>query len=136
MISLDEITSATRFEDEIGLFGFEDLMNHKHPECEIKDPGFYGFPYRMLLPKGCGNLLMAGRCVTTDIKAHMSTGMSPAVRSWGRVLALPLPFAPKRTALPENFPILSCGTLFWRRVSFWSKTDENCCIGWLYRKSG
>ena len=26
MISLDEITSATRFEDEIGLFGFEDLI--------------------------------------------------------------------------------------------------------------
>ena len=27
----------------------------------------------MLLAKGCENLYMAGRCVTTDIVAHMST---------------------------------------------------------------
>ena len=87
-------------------------MSYKHPECEIKNPGFYGFPYRMLLPKGCDNLLMAGRCVTTDIKAHMSTRNVPGCQVMGRVLALPLPFAPKRTALPENFPILSCGMLF------------------------
>lgn len=59
-------------------------MSYKHPECEIKDPGFYGFPYRMLLPKGCGNLLMAGRCVTTDIKAHMSTRNVPGCQVMGQ----------------------------------------------------
>ena len=84
MLSIDEVTTATRFEDEIGLFGFEDLMSYKHPECEIREPGFYGFPYRMLLPKGCDNLLMAGRCVTADIKAHMSTRNAPGCQVMGQ----------------------------------------------------
>ena len=39
----------------------------------MQAPGYYGFPYRMLLPRGCSNLFMAGRCVTEDITAHMST---------------------------------------------------------------
>ena len=84
MLSIDEVTTATRFEDEIGLFGFEDLMSYKHPECEIREPGFYGFPYRMLLPKGYDNLLMAGRCVTADIKAHMSTRNVPGCQVMGQ----------------------------------------------------
>ena len=71
-ITQEEISDAARFEDEIGLYGFHDLAP-KHPEYFPKEPGFYGFPYRMLLPKGISNLFMAGRCVTEDIVAHMST---------------------------------------------------------------
>lgn len=72
ILSQEEISNATRFEDEIGLYGFHDL-SPKKPECLVKEPGFYGMPYRMLLAKGCSNLFMAGRCVTLDIEAHMST---------------------------------------------------------------
>ncbi|MBR1814470.1 MAG: FAD-dependent oxidoreductase [Lachnospiraceae bacterium] len=71
-ISQEEIANATRFEDEIGLYGFHDYGG-KDETCLPKAPGFYGFPYRMLLAKGCDNLYMAGRNVTTDIYAHMST---------------------------------------------------------------
>ena len=108
MISLDEITSATRFEDEIGLFGFEDLMSYKHPECEIKDPGFYGFPYRMLLPKGCDNLLMAGRCVTTDIKAHMSTRNVPGCQVMGQGAGVAAALCAKKdcTTRELSYPVL------------------------------
>ena len=53
MLTQDEISAAARFDDEIGLYGFHDLASEHHPECVIKDPGFYGFPYRMLLAKGC-----------------------------------------------------------------------------------
>lgn len=72
MLTQQEITSAARFEDEIGLYGFHDLAP-KREHCKIQPPGFYGLPYRMLLPRGCQNLFMAGRCVTADIEAHMST---------------------------------------------------------------
>ncbi len=71
-ITQAEISGAARFEDEIGLYGFHDLAP-KHPELFVRAPGYYGFPYRMLLPRGCSNLFMAGRCVTEDITAHMST---------------------------------------------------------------
>jgi hypothetical protein len=39
----------------------------------IKDGGAYGIPYRALLPKGVENLLVAGRMITADFEAHMST---------------------------------------------------------------
>ena len=71
-VTQNEISNAARFDDEIGLYGFHDLAP-KHPELFVREPGYYGFPYRMLLPKGCSNLYMAGRCVTEDITAHMST---------------------------------------------------------------
>ena len=72
MMSQAEISSATRFEDEIGLYAFHDFAP-KHEELFTVQPGFYGLPYRMLLPVGADNLFMAGRSVTYDIKAHMST---------------------------------------------------------------
>ena len=84
MITQEEISAATRFEDEIGLYGFHDLMKEGNPECKIKEPGFYGFPYRMLLPLGVDNLFMAGRCVTLDIKAHMSTRNCPGCQLMGQ----------------------------------------------------
>ncbi len=71
-IPQEEIANATRYEDEIGLYGFHDYGG-KDASCRPKDPGFYGMPYRMLLPQGVDNLFMAGRNVTTDIYAHMST---------------------------------------------------------------
>ena len=72
MLTQEEISSAARFDDEIGLYGFHDLAPTR-PHCFSQEPGFYGFPYRMLLPLGCDNLFMAGRCVTLDVEAHMST---------------------------------------------------------------
>lgn len=82
-ISQEEISNAVRFEDEIGLYGFHDL-SPKRPDCLVKEPGFYGFPYRMLLPKGCRNLLMAGRCVTEENEAHMSTRNVAACQVMGQ----------------------------------------------------
>ncbi len=72
MMSQQEISDATRFDDEIGLYAFHDFAP-KHEELFTVPPGFYGLPYRMLLPVGADNLFMTGRSVTFDINAHMST---------------------------------------------------------------
>ena len=69
VLSLDEITGCARFPDEVFLYGFHDSA----PRVTIKDGGWYGFPYRALLPKGVEGLLVAGRCVTREWEAHMST---------------------------------------------------------------
>ncbi len=71
-LSQEEISAGARFEDEIGLYGYHDLAASRE-HCKIGGRGFYGIPYRMLLPVGCDNLFMAGRNVTSDIEAHMST---------------------------------------------------------------
>lgn len=68
-ITLEDITEAHRFDDEIALYGFHDLA----PRYTIKNGGWYGIPYRALLPEGVENLLVAGRMITSDWTAHMST---------------------------------------------------------------
>ncbi len=71
-ITNDEILNSERFDDEIGLYGFHDRAE-KDPTCIMKNAGFYGLPYRMLLPVGLKNLFAAGRMLTEEPKAHMST---------------------------------------------------------------
>jgi len=63
-----DVTSGTRFDDEIGLYGFIDNPTHR-----VKDAGAYGIPYRALTVKGFDNLLVAGRMMTVELVAHNST---------------------------------------------------------------
>lgn len=117
-ISQEEISNATRYEDEIGLYGFHDYGG-KDETCIPKAPGFYGFPYRMLLAKGCDNLFMAGRNVTTSIYAHMSTrnvvgcmimgqgaGAAAALCAQKGCMSRDLPYPELRTTLLEQGVIL------------------------------
>lgn len=118
MITQEEISAGARFEDEIGLYGFHDL-SPKHPEYFINHEGVYGFPYRMLLPVGCKNLYMAGRCVTADIHAHMSTrntvgcmvmgqgaGVAAALCAKKDCESRALPYAELRTELSRQGVVL------------------------------
>lgn len=104
MLTQEEISAATRFDDEIGLYGFHDLASEHHPECIIAEPGFYGFPYRMLLAKGCDNLFMAGRCVTTDTKAHMSTRNVPGCQVMGQGAGVAAALCAKKDCTSRKLP--------------------------------
>ena len=68
-ISIDDIVNARRFADEVAVYGFHDCA----PRIIIKDGKYYGIPYRALLPKGVENLIVAGRLITSNWEAHMST---------------------------------------------------------------
>lgn len=68
-LSLDEILQARRFDDEVVVYGFHDSA----PRLMIANGGAYGVPYRALLPKRIEGLLVAGRMITSDFEAHMST---------------------------------------------------------------
>ena len=57
-------------EDSIGLFGSQDAHYLGH---YIEGGKWYGIPYRALLPKFVENLLVAGRMISSDWVAHMST---------------------------------------------------------------
>jgi hypothetical protein len=68
-ISREDVLEARRFDDEVMLYGFHDCA----PRLQIKDGGWYGIPYRALLPVRLDNLLVAGMMITSDWDAHMST---------------------------------------------------------------
>ncbi|MBG0859796.1 MAG: FAD-dependent oxidoreductase [Bacteroidales bacterium] len=68
-ITLDDVTGARHFDDDIMVYGFHDSA----PRYQIKDGGTYGLPFSALRVKGIDNLLAAGMLITTDFQAHMST---------------------------------------------------------------
>lgn len=105
MLSQQELSSATRFEDEIGLYGFHDL-SPKRKHCLVPDPGFYGLPYRMLLPKGCENLFMTGRAVTMDLEAHMSTRNTVACMQMGQAAGVAAALCARKRLTTRQLPYL------------------------------
>ena len=68
-LTLDDIVNGARCEDEVALYGFHDMA----PKIMIKDGLYYGIPYRALLPRGLDHVLVAGRMITSNFEAHMSS---------------------------------------------------------------
>ena len=64
----DDCTEGNKFDDQIAIFSFID--NGKYL---VRDAGWYGIPYRALVPRGLDNVLIAGRMMTVDLVAHNST---------------------------------------------------------------
>lgn len=79
-LSVEEIVRGARFEDEVFLYGFHDCA----PRIMIEGGKYYGFPYRALLPKKVEGLLVAGRLVTGEWEAHMSTRNTASCMAQGQ----------------------------------------------------
>lgn len=98
VLSLEEIVNGTRFEDEVFLYGFHDCA----PRITIKDGKWYGFPYRAMLPKGVDGLLVAGRCVTREWEAHMSTRNTVSCMAQGQAAGTAAALAAKDGVNPRQ----------------------------------
>ena len=79
------------FEDEIGRFNYPIDIHRSNPSLEDHEAlvkeftqshrlgvgESYGIPYRCLVPQGCDNLLVSGRCISTDRKVQGSIRVMP-----------------------------------------------------------
>lgn len=90
VLTLDDYIRRASFEDEIGRYCYNvdihPVDNSKQSFSDFKQdfdgkrykPGeSYGIPYRALLPCGIDNLLVAGRCISTDRPMQSSTRVMP-----------------------------------------------------------
>lgn len=76
-LDFDDITTGKRFDDAICLTKFgidvhrispDDKFEHSQGKRVVP----YNIPFRALIPEGCDNLLLAGRCISGDFYAHSS----------------------------------------------------------------
>ncbi|MFH1739661.1 MAG: FAD-dependent oxidoreductase [bacterium] len=79
VLNLDDYMKRAIFEDEIGRYNYAVDMHATKPgdsdyqkyvkdfvDLEYGEGESYGIPYRILVPKKLSNVLVAGRCVSTD----------------------------------------------------------------------
>jgi hypothetical protein len=83
------------------LYGFHDLA----PRIVIKAGGVYGIPYRALLPKGIENLLVAGRLITSDWEAHMSTRNTVSCMAQGQAVGTAAALCYRLGVTPRNMDV-------------------------------
>jgi hypothetical protein len=89
-LNLDDFTSRAVFPDEIGRYSYPVDIHIARPDKQSYDNfrkematyrlgkgESYGIPYRILTPKGLKNVLVAGRCVSTDRQLQASIRVMP-----------------------------------------------------------
>ena len=87
-LTVDELKALARFEDAIAVANYDiDIHN---PEGAGTSHYYFGkgewyeIPYRCLLPKDCRNLLVAGRCISSDHEAQASYRIMPFCAELGQ----------------------------------------------------
>ena len=100
-LSLDEIVNGARFEDEVFLYGFHDCA----PRIMIKDAGCYGIPYRAMLPVTIDGLLVAGRLITGEWEAHMSTRNTVSCMAQGEAVGTAAALCAARDCTPRDLDV-------------------------------
>ncbi|MDN5214909.1 FAD-dependent oxidoreductase [Fulvivirgaceae bacterium BMA12] len=74
-LTAEDVLSAKKFEDQIGLCGAPMEDHHEGADTGWKylpDGQTVGIPYRTLIPQDSGNVLVAGRCFSANHVAHSS----------------------------------------------------------------
>ena len=90
VLCVDDFNKDSVFDDEIGRFSYPVDIHIASPDRESYDEYFkdftsyrlghgesYGIPYRILTAKGLANVLVAGRCVSTDRQMQSSIRVMP-----------------------------------------------------------
>ena len=87
-LTVDELKNLARFEDAIAVANYDiDIHN---PEGAGTSHYYFGkgqwyqIPYRCLIPKDCKNLLVAGRCISSDHEAQASYRIMPFCAELGQ----------------------------------------------------
>jgi ribulose 1,5-bisphosphate synthetase/thiazole synthase len=106
-----DVVEARRFDDVVTLCGYRvDIHGydggHKYHEPEtgtqVKDYGAYDIPYRCLVPRRVENLLVAGRCISSDHIAHGSVRVQGTAMGMGHAAGTAAALSAQRGLSPRN----------------------------------
>ena len=107
-ISDEDILSGSRFDDGICLVTFgvdvHKLKRNDTDEClrgYVTKP--YNIPYRALIPLGCDNLLLAGRCISGDFYPHASYRVMGNMAATGEAAGYAAAKCAKIACLPRKY---------------------------------
>ena len=83
LLTEQDVRGCVKFEDAIAACNYDiDIHNPEGTGTShyyFKDGEYYTIPYRSLIPKNASNLLVAGRCISSDHGAQASYRIMPVV---------------------------------------------------------
>jgi len=118
VLNLEDYKKRAVFDDEIGRFSYPVDVHASRPDAKSlekfeKDihnlrygPGeSYGIPYRILLPKKVENLLVAGRCVSSDRYVQGSIRVMPGCFITGQAAGMAASMAVEKNQVTRQLDV-------------------------------
>ncbi len=104
-----ELVDCTRFDDAIAAGNYDiDIHNPEGSGTShyyFPDGQYYTIPYRSLIPEKADNLLVAGRCISSDHEAQASYRIMPIVCCLGEAAGVGASVAVNDNCTPEEADI-------------------------------
>jgi FAD dependent oxidoreductase len=110
MLSGEDVLGCASFEDSIGVNGWP-MESHVAGDVIFKFPpipqsrGFNELPYRMLMPDGLDNLLVAGRCASMTHDGQSAARVSGACFAMGEAAGTAAALALDGNATPRDIVV-------------------------------
>ncbi|WOH65998.1 FAD-dependent oxidoreductase [Bradyrhizobium sp. BWA-3-5] len=110
MLSGEDVLGCASFEDSIGVNGWP-MEQHVAGDVVFKFPpipesrGFNELPYRMLVPEGIDNVLMAGRCASMTHDGQSAARVSGACFAMGEAAGLAASLALSGNTIPRDIAV-------------------------------
>lgn len=118
VLNMEDFQKRAIFEDEIGRYSYPVDIHVAKPDKESYDKFYkefstcrlgkgesYGIPYRILTPKGIANILVAGRCVSTDRSMQASIRVMPGCYITGQAAGVAAAMASQSTCDIHNVDV-------------------------------
>jgi hypothetical protein len=110
MLSGDDVLGCASFDDSIGVNGWP-MESHVAGDVIFKFPpipesrGFNELPYRMLVPKGVDNLLVAGRCASMTHDGQSAARVSGGCFAMGEATGTAAALALSGNTIPRDIAV-------------------------------
>jgi hypothetical protein len=110
MLSGEDVLGCASFDDTIGVNGWP-MESHVAGDVIFKFPpipgsrGFNELPYRMLLPEGIDNLLVAGRCASMTHDGQSAARVSGACFAMGEAAGMAAALALGGNTIPRDIAV-------------------------------
>lgn len=109
VFTVDELFNCTVFPDSIAVCNYNvDIHNPEGSGTSqryLPEGKYYTIPYRSLLPLGADNLLVGGRCISSDHEAQASYRIMPTCCTLGEACGTAVSVAVKSGKTVENIDI-------------------------------
>ncbi len=108
-LTVDDVASGKKFDDRIAAYAFGMDV---HPRSSTENSGnfkiatadAYYIPYRILVPKNCDNLLVAGKTVSCESQAAGGLRVMPCAMAMGQAAGAAASIAAREKLAPKNVP--------------------------------